>query len=79
MKSTHAIARALALTAFLFGLLMWGYVVIIQVTNPDWLDLPLSHIDMFPFDWRLDDIGMFAFVLAVAGFLLWQIQLNLKA
>lgn len=79
MKSKHAITRAVALTAFVFGLLVWVYVVLIQVTHPRWLFGPLSHIDIFPFNWRLDEIGMAAFTIAAVGFLLWQIQLNMKS
>jgi len=78
MRRKHAIARAVALTAFVFGLLIWIYAVVIQVTNPDWLNQPFSHIAMFPFNWRLDDVGMSAFAVAVIGFLLWQIESNSK-
>jgi hypothetical protein len=33
----------------------------------------------FPFDWRLDEVGMAAFAVAAVGFFVWQIELNLKA
>jgi len=75
--SKHALARSLALTAFVFGLLVWGYVVVIQVTHPEWLAEPFSHVKLFPFNWRLDEVGMAAFAVAVIGFLLWQIEVNL--
>jgi len=74
MVNRHGIIRAAALTVFLFSLLIWTYVVLIQVTHPDWLYLPFSHIGIFPFNWRLDDIGMTAFGLAILGFLIWQIE-----
>jgi hypothetical protein len=76
MKSNHALMRAVALTAFVFGLLVWVYVVVIQVTHPEWIFMPFSHVDMFPFNWRLDDVGMAGFAVAAIGFLLWRIQLN---
>jgi len=67
------------LTAFLFGLLIWGYVIIIQVTHPEWIYLPFSHVNYFPFNWRLDDVGMAAFGVSAVGFLVWQIELHTKA
>jgi hypothetical protein len=79
MKRNDAIARAVALTAFVFGLLVWVYVVIIQVTHPKWLSEPFSHVNMFPFNWRLDEVGMLAFAVAAAGFLAWQIELNTRS
>jgi hypothetical protein len=70
--------RAVALTAFVFGLLVWVYVIVIQVTHPIWVTEPFSHIQVFPFDWRLDEVGMAAFAVAAVGFFVWQIELNTK-
>jgi hypothetical protein len=78
MVRKHGLLRAVALTAFLFGLLIWVYVVVIQVTHPRWVYESLSHVNIFPFNWRLDDVGMLAFAVAVVGFLVWQIELNTK-
>ena len=78
MIRRRALMRAVALTAFLFGLLVWVYVIVIQVTHPDWLTEPFSHVDYFPFNWRLDEVGMAAFAIAVIGFLSWQIESNTK-
>ncbi len=66
--------HAITLTVFVFSFLTWSYVVLIQVTHPEWLDAPFSHLAFPPFDWRLDDVGMMAFALAATGFLLWQIE-----
>jgi hypothetical protein len=74
----HGLLRAVALTAFVFGLLVWVYVVVIQVTHPYWLYAPFSHVNYFPFNWRLDEVGMMAFAVAAVGFLVWQIELNAK-
>jgi hypothetical protein len=79
MVRKRGLLRAVALTAFVFGLLVWVYVVVIQVTHPGWLYSPFSHIDVFPFNWRLDEVGMAAFAVAAVGFLAWQIELNMKA
>ena len=76
MVRGHALMRAIALTAFLFGLLVWVYVIVIQVTHPEWLTEPFSHIDYFPFNWRLDEVGMAAFAISAIGFLSWQIESN---
>jgi hypothetical protein len=74
----HGIVRAVALTAFVFSLLVWAYVVVIQVTHPRWLVEPFSHVNIYPFNWRLDEVGMMAFAVAAVGFLVWQIELNAK-
>jgi len=77
MVRRRVLMRAIALTVFLFGLLVWVYVVVVQVTHPEWLSAPFSHVDYFPFNWRLDEVGMVAFAIAAIGFLSWQIELNL--
>jgi hypothetical protein len=66
--------RAAALTIFVFSLLVWLYVVLIQVTHPEWLPAEFSHHDFPPFNWRLDNVGMIAFALAIVGFFLWQLE-----
>ena len=78
MIRKRGLLRAVALTAFVFGLLVWVYVVVIQVTHPIWVVEPFSHVNIFPFNWRLDEVGMTAFGVAVVGFLVWQIELNAK-
>jgi hypothetical protein len=62
-----------ALTLFVFGLLTWLYVVLIQITHPQWLPQTMSHIDVPPFSWRLDDIGMIAFAVSAFGFFVWRL------
>jgi hypothetical protein len=74
----RGLLRAVALTAFVFGLLVWVYVVVIQVTHPIWVVEPFFHVNIFPFNWRLDEVGMVAFAVAGVGFLVWQIELNAK-
>jgi len=75
----NGMVRSVALTAFVFGLLVWVYVVVIQVTHPEWLSEPFSHLDVFPLNWRLDEVGMAAFAVAVVGFLGWQLERNVKS
>ena len=78
MIRRNDVVRVVALTAFLFGLLVWAYVVVIQVTYPEWLAEPFSHVNYFPFNWRLDEVGMTAFAVSAVGFLVWQIELNMN-
>jgi hypothetical protein len=59
---------------FVFGLLAWVYVVVIQVTHPEWLPGPLSHYQTPPLDWRVDDIGLLAFAISAFGFLVWRLD-----
>ena len=78
MSGRHVVLHAVALTACLFGLLVWGYVIIVQVTHPDWMATPLSHLPVFPFNWRLDEVGLTSFAIAAIGFFVWQIERNLN-
>ena len=74
MVRGHIVLRSVAFTVFTFSLLVWVYVIVIQVTHTDWLSLPFSHVQYPPFDWRLDEVGMLAFAVAAIGFLIWQIE-----
>jgi hypothetical protein len=54
-------------------------VIMIQVTHPEWLSDPFSHIDFPPFNWRVDHVGMIAFALAALGFFVWRLSGMRKA
>jgi uncharacterized BrkB/YihY/UPF0761 family membrane protein len=73
MKLRTETRRALLSTLFLFGLLTWVYVVILQMVHPEWLSAPLSHIDVFPFNVRVDVTGIVAFVVSVFAFFFLQL------
>jgi hypothetical protein len=64
---------------FLFGLLEWLYVVVIQVTHPDWLAISLTHYDVAPLNWRVDDVGILSFAISIFGFFLWRLETERKA
>jgi hypothetical protein len=66
--------RPFALTMFIFGLLVWLYVVAVQITHPEWLTLQFSHLDFPPLDWRLDEVGIIAFAVSAFGFFVWQLD-----
>lgn len=59
---------------FVFGLLVWLYVVALQITHPAWLPEEFSHVNFPPLNWRLDEVGMIAFIIAAVGFFLWQLN-----
>jgi hypothetical protein len=59
---------------FVFGFLVWLYVVTIQITHPEWLNGQFSHVDFPPFNWRLDDVGIIAFAASAFGFFFWQLK-----
>ena len=59
---------------FVFGLLVWLYVIAVQLTHPYWLSEPFSHLGFPPFDWRLDDVGIIAFAVSAFGFFVWQLE-----
>lgn len=66
-------------TMFVFGLLEWLYVVVVQVTHPEWLPLSLAHYDVAPFNWRVDDLGILSFAISAFGFFLWRLEAGRKA
>ncbi len=64
---------------FVFGLLGWLYVVVVQVTHPEWLPATLAHYDVPPLNWRVDDVGIVAFAVSAFGFFLWRLEAERKA
>ena len=73
-KSWLILCEAVGLTIFIFGLLVWGYVVLIQVTHPEWVVESFSHHVFPPLNWRMDNTGILAFAVAAVGFLMWYLS-----
>jgi hypothetical protein len=77
MKFETETRRALLCTLFVFGLLVWLYVVVLQVAdlvlNLGLMSAPLTHIDVFPFNLRVDETGMVAFVVSALAFFFLQL------
>lgn len=77
MKLRTETRRSLLYTLFVFGLLIWIYVVILQVAdlflNLGLMSAPLTHIDVFPFNLRVDVTGMVAFVVSALAFFFLQL------
>lgn len=59
---------------FVFGLLVWLYVVAVQFVYPNWVAGQFSHVQFPPFNWRLDEVGMVAFAVSAFGFFMWQLE-----
>lgn len=65
--------RSVSLTCFLYGLLVWIYVVIINFYRSDWLPLPFTHINQFPLNLRTDTTGVIAFIVSAIGYFTFQL------
>jgi hypothetical protein len=74
MKVRLETRRALLSTIFLFGLLTWLYVIAVQLTHPGWITGPLTHINIFPLNLRVDVTGIVAFVASALVFFLLQLK-----
>jgi heme/copper-type cytochrome/quinol oxidase subunit 3 len=73
MKFNKKFCRAIFSTVFLFGLLTWLYVIAVQVTHPDWMAEPFTHLDVFPLNLRVDLTGIVGFIASALSFLLWRL------
>jgi len=77
MKLRTETRRAILSTLFVFGLLTWVYVVILQVAdlflNLGLMSAPLTHINLLPFNLRVDVTGIVAFVVAALAYFFLQL------
>ena len=73
MKLGTETRRALLSTLFVFGLLTWLYVVLVQMVYPDWMSAPLTHINVFPLNLRVDVSGIVAFAVSALAFFLLRL------
>jgi len=71
MKTPTVFLSALGMIVFIFGILLWAYSILIQVTHPEWLPSTLTHHDFPPLNWRVDDMGIFGFAIAPFGLFAW--------
>ncbi|MGH2363671.1 MAG: hypothetical protein ACRDGF_11145 [Chloroflexota bacterium] len=62
--------EAVALTIFLFGLLGWGYIVLVALVHPQTLHLQLTHLLPWP---REDTFGEGAFAASFIAFFGWRL------
>ena len=59
---------------FLYGLLAWLDGVVIQIADPMWLPMPVSHL----FPWmRTDNFTILSFITSAIGFFMWRIAVEL--
>ena len=54
---------------FLFGLFGWLYGVTIQITNPEWLTIQISHLTPWL---RVDVFTIISFIASALGFFIWR-------
>ena len=69
---------AVLITLAIFGFFGWVYVVVIQVTHPDFLTIQLSHWTPWL---RVDNFGMSSFVISffsVLSFFLVEFSFDKK-
>jgi hypothetical protein len=71
---TWLLLNTVGITVFVFGLLLWGYSVTIQLTQPWLLTESLTHHAFPLLDWRIDDLGIIGFASAPLGFFTWMIS-----
>lgn len=58
----------LSKTAFLFGLLVWLYVIAMQIAHPESVSWTFTY-------WlriRMDFVGEISFVISLISFMFWQ-------
>lgn len=56
-------------TAFLFGLLVWIYVIAMQIAHPE----SVSWTFVYWLPVRMDFVGEISFVISLIGFFVWQL------
>lgn len=69
---------ALLITIAIFGFFGWIYVVVIQITHPDFLTIQLSHWTPWL---KTDNFGMISFIVSffsLLGFLLVEFSFKKK-
>jgi hypothetical protein len=68
------VAKVAGELLFLYGLLAWLDGVVIQFTNPMWLEMPVSHL----FLWlRTDTFTILSFIASGVGFFIWRVTVEL--
>jgi hypothetical protein len=70
---------------FVFGLIVFIYVVVLSFFAPEWLDRQVTHLQdegeiLHPILWwlRNDIIGIIAFCLSAIGFFFWRLTKKYK-
>ncbi|MGA3290825.1 MAG: hypothetical protein ABSD42_11375 [Candidatus Bathyarchaeia archaeon] len=63
------VAKVVGQVLFLFGLLAWLDGVVIQLTNPMWLAMPVSHL----LNVRTDTFTILMFITSAIGFFIWRL------
>jgi hypothetical protein len=75
MMRKGKIVKTVAETAFLFGLIIFLYVVGVSYFQPYWLDKQVTHLQegVSWLTWLTNDIlGIIAFIVSVCGFMVMR-------
>jgi uncharacterized protein with PQ loop repeat len=64
-----ALVKAFGEVLFFFGFAAWLDGVVIQLTHPEWLPQPVSHL----LNVRTDTFTIIMFFVSAIGFFLWRI------
>ncbi|MGD0203222.1 MAG: hypothetical protein ABSC20_04870 [Candidatus Bathyarchaeia archaeon] len=68
------VAKVVGQVLFLYGLLAWLDGVVIQLVDPMWLAMPVSHL----FLWlRTDTFTILMFIASAIGFFIWRLAAEL--
>jgi hypothetical protein len=59
---------------FLYGFLAWIDGIAIQLTNPMWLAMPVSHLFLWM---RTDTFTILSFLVSAIGFFVWRFSAEL--
>ncbi len=63
-------AKVIGELLFLYGLLGWGYGVLMASIRPQWLPWSLSHLTPWL---KLDTFTAVSFIVSAVGFLMWRL------
>ncbi len=64
------IVKAILEALFIYGLICWGYVVLIQVTHPSWI----YNRVVWWFPLRLDYFGEISFLISFVSYILLKLK-----
>ena len=67
-KNKLKLITILSKTAFLFGLLVWIYIIAMQIAHLE----SVSWTFTYWLQIRMDYVGEIAFIISIIGFMIWQ-------
>jgi hypothetical protein len=71
----RAVVKVVGETLFLYGLLGWGFGVIVFFTKPELLEFQVSHLTPWL---RQDTFTILSFIASMIGFFFWRLAKESK-